>query len=255
MAREPRRLAFDEAFTRVSMTSRVPLYAQVISQIEDAIRRGLVVVGDTLPTEQQFCSGFGVARTTLRRAMEDLEARSIISRTQGRGTLVESNPTIDYRPETSHAIFDLITANQRQPRTIVQAFDPIISDDAVATLTGFPVGTPLLHVVRDRYADDAPFVTLATYLLPAAMCFDRKDLATKSMDAVLRANGWVTDRVEYEIRAIPLNERIGSFMQLPAGTPALQEHRACYREGKLFSVTENTYHPTNYRLGGVVDQR
>jgi DNA-binding GntR family transcriptional regulator len=212
------------------------------------------VAGDFLPPEQQLCDGFGVARSTLRRAMGDLESRGLISRTRGRGTQVEGSAAIDYRPETSYTIWELIAASHREPRSIVHAFEPVTADDAVASLTGFPIGTPLFRVVRDRYASDVPIGGLENFVLAEAVSFGRDALTTGSLDTLLHAAGWMNDRVDYELSAVLLDERLGRFMDLPQGTPALRERRRAFCAGRLFNVAHNTYHPVNYRFRGVVDE-
>lgn len=252
--RPPRRVRFGDVFRPVSGISRAPRYAQVIDQIESAIRRGIIVPGDTLPTETQFCDGFGIARSTLRRAMEDLEQRGIVSRTQGSGTRVEQSPVIGYRPETSHTIFEAIALSHRQPRSVVTEFEPVIADEPIAAMTGFPVGTPLLRIIRERYANDMPIAGLETYLLPEALCFERGDLEAKSLDAILHDHGWTMDRVEYDISASALDGQLADFMKLPVGTPVLQEVRRGFHGDRLFSSGRNTYHPVNHRLYGVVEQ-
>lgn len=251
--RPPRRVQFAEVFTPVSSASRVPRYVQVLSQLENAIRRGLLVPGDTLPIEQQFCEGFGVARSTLRRAMDDLERRGVISRTQGSGTRVEQSPVIGYHPETSHTIYEAIAVSQRRPRSVVTSFDQVSVDAAVAALTGFSVGAQVVRIMRERYANDTPVAGLETYVIPEAVTFESADLEARSLDAILHASGWSIDRVEYDVRACLLDASLSAFMGLPAGTPVLQERRRAYHDGVLFSSGCNTYHPENHRLRGVVD--
>lgn len=147
--------------------------------------------------------------------MDDLEKRGIISRTQGSGTRVEQSPAIAYHPETAHTIFQAIALSHRLPRSVVTEFEPIIASDAIAMMTGFPVGTALLKIVRQRFANDLPFAGLETYLLPEALCFERRDLETKSLDAILHDNGWTMDKVEYDIRACSLTNELADFMQVP----------------------------------------
>lgn len=246
MTRSARRVTFDEVLSPVSAASRAPRYAQVIAQVEQAVRRGLLMTGDFLPTESQLCDGFGVARSTLRRAMGDLEERGLISRTQGRGTRVEGSAAIGYRPETSDTIFELIAATHREPRSVVQRFEHIDADADIAALTGFPVGAPLLWLVRDRFANDVPIAGLENYLLAEAAHFAKDELVSDSLDALLRASGWTTERVDYVLHDVTLDARLAGFMRLEAGVPALREHRRAYADGQLFNFSVNTYHPENY---------
>ncbi len=251
--RPPHRVQFAEVFTAVSTLSRVPRYVQVLSQLENAITRGRLVPGDTLPIEQQFCEGFGVARSTLRRAMDDLERRGIISRRQGSGTRVEQSPVIGYHPETSRTVYEAITMSQRQPRSVVKEFSLVDVDDGIAASTGFSVGVKVMRIVRERYANDAPIAGLENYVLLEAVTFQREDMEDKSLDAILRSSGWSLEQVEYDVRACPLDSALAGFMQLPAGTPVLQERRRAYHDGVLFSSGCNTYHPENHQLRGIVD--
>lgn len=253
MSNVPRRVSFDEAFVAVDVTSRAPLYAQVIAQIEEALRRRVLTSGDLLPTERQLCDGFGVARSTLRRAMGDIEARGLVSRTQGSGTRVEGAAAIQHHPETSHTLFELIAASKREPSTDVREFSWILADADVSLLTGFPIGIRLLRIVRDRYASGVPIASFENYVIPDAVVFDRETLTRGSIEAEFAGNGWVTDRIEYELTAVVLDEILAASLQMPVGTPALREHRRSYQDGVYYNIGINTYHPINHSITGVVD--
>lgn len=246
--------AFEQIFTPVSRSSRLPRYAQVIAQIEAGIRRGLIPQGTLLPNEQRLCELFNVARTTLRRAMGLLESKGAISRTPRRGTRVESGAAIEYHPETSHTIFELISANRRVPHTNVSEFKRSAADAETAQLTGFTIGTDLIAFVRQRYADEQPIALLEDTLLAESVTFDLEDLVSGSLDSALERQGWAADRIEYEISASSVGADHAGFMGIAPGTPVLHEHRSAYKDGVLFHVSKNQYHPTNYRIRGVLDR-
>lgn len=246
-------MSFNEAFVAVDVTSRAPLYVQVIAQIEEALRRRVLKSGDLLPTERQLSDGFGVARSTLRRAMGDIEARGLISRTQGSGTRVEGAAAIQHHPETSHTLFELIAASKREPSTDVRAFTWVHADADISLITGFPIGARLLHVVRDRYASGVPIASFENYVIPEAVVFDRETLTKGSIEAEFAGNGWVTERIEYELTAVVLNDVLATSLQVPVGTPALREHRRSYTRGIYYNIGINTYHPIHHSITGVVD--
>lgn len=54
--------------------------------LEKDLRSGRWQEGDRLPTEREFCTQYRVARNTVRRALEALEAEKLITRHVGRGT-------------------------------------------------------------------------------------------------------------------------------------------------------------------------
>ena len=53
--------------------------------------RGLLP-GDKLPTERELAAQLSVSRATVRSALQELESKHLLERTQGRGTLVAAPP-------------------------------------------------------------------------------------------------------------------------------------------------------------------
>ncbi len=66
--------------------TRVPLHYQIAEYLEDMVRRGELRIDDRIPPEENLAKAFGVSRTTVRRALEHLDAKSLITRKQGKGT-------------------------------------------------------------------------------------------------------------------------------------------------------------------------
>ena len=66
----------------------VSLWRQIGAAIEAAIRAGHHAPGERLPTEADLAARFRVNRHTIRRAMEELEARGVVRVEQGRGAFV-----------------------------------------------------------------------------------------------------------------------------------------------------------------------
>ena len=61
-------------------------YMQVADDVERRISDGEITV--KLPVERELAEEYGVAYTTVRRAMEVLRGRGVIITRQGRGTFV-----------------------------------------------------------------------------------------------------------------------------------------------------------------------
>lgn len=66
----------------------IPLYYQLQQHLEERIRGGQLHPGNPLPTEEQLCGQYGVSRITVRRALDSLLHRGLISRRRGVGTFV-----------------------------------------------------------------------------------------------------------------------------------------------------------------------
>ena len=50
--------------------SQLPLYAQLMKEIKDQIRKGTYKEGDQIPTEGELSTAYQVSRITVRRTIE-----------------------------------------------------------------------------------------------------------------------------------------------------------------------------------------
>lgn len=73
--------------------SKLPIYAQVVGQIENLVATGVLRPGDQLPTVRQLAADLRVNFNTIARAYRLLDEAGVISTQQGRGTfLLEALP-------------------------------------------------------------------------------------------------------------------------------------------------------------------
>ncbi|TDH35253.1 GntR family transcriptional regulator [Pseudohoeflea suaedae] len=72
--------------------SRVPLYAQVASVMRQRIDSGFWTQGSKISTLEELEAEFGVARVTIRQAIELLREEGLLDAQQGRGTFVSGKP-------------------------------------------------------------------------------------------------------------------------------------------------------------------
>ena len=66
----------------------VPLYKQLISELEGKIAQGIYQPGEQLMPESDMAKTFGVSLITVRKALKELADRGLIERQQGKGTFV-----------------------------------------------------------------------------------------------------------------------------------------------------------------------
>jgi GntR family transcriptional regulator len=89
--------------------SPLPRYAQLADLLRQRIARGVWTPGQKLPTLDALVQEFGVARVTVRQAVDLLTREGLVSPQQGRGTFVTARPSRArwLRLETSlHALAD-----------------------------------------------------------------------------------------------------------------------------------------------------
>ena len=85
----------------------LPRYAQLADLLRQRIARGVWTLGQRLPTLDAMVEEYGVARVTVRQAVDLLTREGLVSPQQGRGTFVTARPSKErwLRLETSlHAL-------------------------------------------------------------------------------------------------------------------------------------------------------
>ena len=85
-------MSLDDRSGRINHGSATPLSVQVAADIEAEIDAGKLAPDTRLPSEAELSQQYGVARVTVRRAMEQLRRRGKVVTVQGRGTYVAAKP-------------------------------------------------------------------------------------------------------------------------------------------------------------------
>jgi GntR family transcriptional regulator len=73
---------------RLDRRSGVPAYRQVVDQVRQALRLGLLLPGDQLPTVRDVVKQIAINPNTVHRAYRDLEAQGLTEGRQGSGTFI-----------------------------------------------------------------------------------------------------------------------------------------------------------------------
>jgi GntR family transcriptional regulator len=77
---------------RVDGHSVVPPYLQIVQQVRQALRMGLLDVGDQLPTVREVVSATAINPNTVLKAYRDLEREGLVEARAGHGTFVLKRP-------------------------------------------------------------------------------------------------------------------------------------------------------------------
>lgn len=247
------RVEFDSVFTPIDHSLPIPLYVQIVTRIDDAIRRGKLQRGTLLPSESAMCEGFTVARSTLRRALAVLNERGVISRERGRGggTRIESVASISRRPGTFDTVFELIVASSHRPRTRLITFEEMEIGHAFVEESGFAPGTRVVHVLRHRSADDEPVAVLENWIRAEWVRFDPERIERESLDALLHEGGVRVHHAEFELRPDVAGVN-AAFLRLDPSAPVIIEERHVYDGEGQYEYSLHYNHPLNERIRGSI---
>src|SRR5271154_5941984 len=73
---------------RLDAHSGVPVYRQLIDQVQAAVAAGVLAAGDQLPTVRQVAVDLVINPNTVLRAYREMEIRGTLDTQQGSGTFV-----------------------------------------------------------------------------------------------------------------------------------------------------------------------
>ena len=206
--------------------SELPQYKQIYEDLRSLISGGVYVSGDLLPSENELCVKYDVARLTVRRSLEQLVADGFIVRHQGKGSIVKGTPKgigILSLISTTSALSSpsLTTKITLKPelRKWTEAFSfPIDPEEEAAGC---------IYFERLRLLDGAPVFYDITMLpninLPRFLSFD---MHNKSLFDTLRAQYQivVTGGIQ-QLFAIRADKRLQESLSVRSGHPILQLNR------------------------------
>lgn len=77
---------------RLDNASGVPVYRQLIDQVQAGIATGTLSVGYQIPTVRQVAVDLAINPNTVMRAYRELEIRGVLDTQQGTGTFIAPQP-------------------------------------------------------------------------------------------------------------------------------------------------------------------
>lgn len=143
--------------------SAIPLYYQVEQDLASLIADGTLAPGSQLPSEEELVQKYGVSRTTVRKAVQELERLGLIEIRRGRGTFVRSEKITQEFTELTGFVEDMVAAGRR-PSAKVLGKMTVEADEGVARQLRVPIGTEVMRIRRVRMADEEPVSLDETYL-------------------------------------------------------------------------------------------
>ena len=93
---------------RLDGQSGVPVYRQLIDQVQGAIASGVLKPGDQLPTVRLVAVELAINPNTVMRAYREMEIRGILDTQQGTGTFIADRQTQPTQEERERQLAQLV---------------------------------------------------------------------------------------------------------------------------------------------------
>lgn len=231
----------------IDRSSPVPVYFQLGRRLEEAIERGELAPGERLPTEMELAATLTISRPTIRRAIEDLVAKNLLTRKRGVGTRV-TDVQIRRRVALT-SLFDDLAEAGRQPRTRVLSFDRECVDRHAARMLGLPATERLVHCERLRLADGVPLAVLRNWLPPRFADLDAEALATRSLYQLMGEWNGRPAVAKQRITAKSATPAQARLLDIRPHTPLISMQRTSFDgTGAAVEFSDNVYRGDHYAI-------
>lgn len=217
--------------TSIDRRSAVPYYVQLKDALIEQIEEGNWRPGDKIPGDADLCRIFGVSRTVVRQALNEMAFAGLVVREKGRGTFV-SEPKISSR-SLVHSLAgfyqDMVERGQTPVDEVLEQSMIPASKKVAAYLKLEPM-TPVIKLTRLRFLQDEPTV-LVTSFLPYELCRElvNADLSHQSLYAFLEEEcGLSIARGRRKIDAVAANDYEAGLFQVEKGSPLLMLDSVSY---------------------------
>ena len=140
---------------------RQPLYDQLVDILTEKIEHEFQA-GDLLPSERELSDRYGLSRTTVRLALQELERLGLVVRQHGRGTFADRSAQTNLTQ--AYSFSEQMRSLGRVPETTILEFSEIEADKNQAERMGLRIGDRIFKLKRLRSADGMPMMVERTYL-------------------------------------------------------------------------------------------
>ncbi|HXT38047.1 MAG TPA: GntR family transcriptional regulator [Chloroflexota bacterium] len=140
----------------------VPMYQQLQSLIRTNITTGTWQPGQAIPSEQMLSRQFGIARMTVRQALEGIIREGLLRRERGRGTFV-AHPMVERELSRLRGFSEDMRLRGMAPSAKLLAREVIPAPPEVSSHLHLGPREAVIYLKRLRLADAAPMALETSY--------------------------------------------------------------------------------------------
>ncbi len=199
-----------------------------------------MVAHDKLPSKRELTSFYGVSRTTVRLALQELEKMGYIYRQHGKGTFVSELRTNATDLAGAYSFTEQMRAMGKHPETKILAFKKIEATKYLASHLNVQLGEPLFQLDRLRLADDLPMMIEKSYLpVKLFMSLSQEILFLKPLYNLFSENfNQIVRLADEEFYASIVQKEDSELLNIPEGSPVLHLVRSTYNlENEVIEFT------------------
>lgn len=233
----------------------LPKYHQIYLVLREQLHEGRFAQG--LPGELALMRQFGVARITVRRALETLASEGLILRERGRGTrpVVAAGACADARgtdprsktTQLTGLLENLVSMTQNTTVRVLEVGNVVASGE-VAQALHLASGATVQKAVRVRSTREGPLSHITTWVPgDLARHFGRRELAKKPILVLMEEAGVRVGGAQQTISARLADSQVAGHLGVAVGSALLAVRRLIHDdEGRPVQWLHGLYRPDRY---------
>ncbi len=234
---------------KMSDEEKLPAYYK----LEKILREKILSMepGEKLPSERELIDEYGVSRTTVRKALDDLEREGLIKRIPGKGTFVAEPLPIEYLTTLKGFSKEMRELGMK-PSSVVLKHTRIPADEKTAAALGIHPGDQVMYMKRVRYMNDLPVAVQESYvnlaISPKLETLLNVDFnGDVSLYSSIESLGFELSYAEEEMRVVKLPSEMARLLGTRKGECALFRIRKTFLEdGRCVEYVESFYRGDRY---------
>ncbi|MGO8719935.1 MAG: GntR family transcriptional regulator [Acidobacteriaceae bacterium] len=227
----------------------IPLYSQIEQSIMEKIKKGILLEGELLPSEQDLARSYNVSRMTARQALHGLKQNGYVVSIRRRGTFV-TTPKIEKTLISLQGFSQEMRGAGMRPSSIVLEHGLIIPAADVVERLQLKKDEKVFKLRRLRLADKVPIAVEISYTpekyFPGidAIDFEKESLYSVLQNRYGASIGWSVDVIE----AAKATVEEARLLTVPRGSGILSIARLVMSpEGRPIEAGLSRYRSDRYR--------
>lgn len=233
----------------MTRAKKQPLYDQLVELLKEKIENEYEA-NMMLPSERELSDIYGLSRTTVRLALQELEKIGYIYRQHGKGTFVSDLKETSVNLQGMYSFTEQMKSLGRTPRTAVLEFEKIEANKFLANQFNGKLGMKLIKMKRLRSADGEPLMLERTYLpLSKFLDLTKEDLEHKALYDIFREDYHEVVKIaEEELFANIARPKDAPFLEIREGAPVLALMRKTYNQAnEIIEFTSSVARADQFR--------
>lgn len=233
----------------INKQSPLPIYFQIIEDLNKRIQQKEFKPGDMIPSERELSDTYDVSRMTVRQAITNMVNDGDLYRERGKGTFV-SEDKIEQPLQGMTSFTEDMKQRGMSASSKLIVFETVSIPEDISEKLQLDMDQEVYKIKRIRYADHKPMAVETTYMHTALIPNLSEELVQGSLYHYIEN----TLKLEIEkasqvIEATISDQHLSDLLEIPPSSAILHMERNSYlQDGRAFEVVKSAYRADRYKF-------